>query len=261
MDEKLPDNYNKYSNIAYGSDKQQVLDIYTTGKPVPTIVYYHGGAWIQGSKNDSIIINKVLKPFFKKGWNIINVEYRIGPSTAPQAAEDALTVMDWISINSDKYKINIENIITMGHSSGGHLALLAGLHSSKINKINVSAIINYLGITNIKQTDIFLSETMPEQNYVRYWVGNKESIDEISINYSPIYFISNNSPAVISIHGKNDQVVPYDQALELHSALDEKKINNFLLTVDYDSHGYLEYKIQNKVESIIFEFLLKLMKY
>ena len=75
------------------------------------------------------------------------------------------------------------------------------------------------------------------------------------------YFISNNSPAVISIHGKNDQVVPYDQALELHSALDEKKINNFLLTVDYDSHGYLEYKTQNKVESIIFEFLLKLMKY
>lgn len=260
MGEKVSDNYNKYSNVAYGSDKQQVLDIYTTGKPAPTIVYYHGGAWIQGSKNDSIIINKVLKPFFIKGWNIINVEYRIGPSTAPQAAEDALKVIDWISINSDSYKINIKNIITMGHSSGGHLALLAGLHGSSTNTINICAIINYLGITDIKQTELFLSKTMPEENYVRYWIGPNSSINDISDKYSPVKFISNKSPSIISIHGESDRVVPYSQAISLHKKLDQNKVNNTLLTIDYNSHGYLEDKIQNKIDSLVFNFLLKEIK-
>tara|TARA_B100001996_G_scaffold340650_1_gene294278 strand:+ start:369 stop:680 length:312 start_codon:yes stop_codon:yes gene_type:complete len=101
---------------------------------------------------------------------------------------------------------------------------------------------------------------MPEENYVRYWIGPNNSIKDISYKYSPINHISNKSPSIISIHGENDRVFPYSQATSLHKKLDQNKVTNTLLTIDCDSHGYLEDKIQNKIDSLVFNFLLKEIK-
>ena len=41
-----------YTDVAYGADSAQVMDVYLPAhdEPVPVIVYIHGGAWIKGSK-------------------------------------------------------------------------------------------------------------------------------------------------------------------------------------------------------------------
>ena len=45
------------------------------------------------------------------------------------------------------------------------------------------------------------------------------------------------SPAIFTIHGNRDTVVPYDQATSFHQALDKNGVKNQLLTLMGGTHG------------------------
>ena len=53
------------------------LDLYTrrdVTEPQPTIIFFHGGFWVAGSKDSQIL---ALMPWLEKGWNIVNVVCRL----------------------------------------------------------------------------------------------------------------------------------------------------------------------------------------
>ena len=66
------------------------LDVYRrrdVQTPQPTLVFYHGGGWIGGTKEASFMS---VVPWLEMGWNVVNVEYRMARvSLAPAAVEDA----------------------------------------------------------------------------------------------------------------------------------------------------------------------------
>src|SRR5688572_5622169 len=52
------------------------LDLYlprTPSGPTPTLLYFHGGFWVRGSKDASLL--NVL-PYLEMGWSVVNVGYR-----------------------------------------------------------------------------------------------------------------------------------------------------------------------------------------
>src|SRR5260370_15087296 len=71
--------YQAFPNLTYlvASNYEAKLDIYkrrdTTG-PQPTLIFIHGGGWVGGSKEQSLMS---LMPWFEMGWNVVNVEYRL----------------------------------------------------------------------------------------------------------------------------------------------------------------------------------------
>ena len=66
--------YQVFPNLTYvtASNYEAKLDIYkrkdTTG-PQPTLIFIHGGGWVQGSKEQSLMS---LIPWFELGWNVVN---------------------------------------------------------------------------------------------------------------------------------------------------------------------------------------------
>ncbi|NEL61340.1 alpha/beta hydrolase, partial [Escherichia coli] len=124
--------------------------------PTPTLVYIHGGGWIFGSKEGSVY---QFLPFLEKGWRVVNVEYRMaGNSLAPGAAEDARCALRWVVRNAKQWNFDASKIVLTGQSAGGHLSLIAGMLPDKTpldnrcyadEKINVAAIINWYGITDV----------------------------------------------------------------------------------------------------------------
>jgi hypothetical protein len=42
--------------------------------PTPTLIYIHGGGWVGGSKEGSIMS---ILPYLEMGWAVVNVEYRL----------------------------------------------------------------------------------------------------------------------------------------------------------------------------------------
>ncbi|MGJ8691302.1 MAG: alpha/beta hydrolase fold domain-containing protein [Thalassotalea sp.] len=267
--------FNATNNIAYGDLARQKLDIYRQGQwqgppkyfvtdtqAKPTLIYIHGGAWHGGVKESALWS---LMHYLQKGWNVVNVEYRVGGGTAPQAADDVLLALQWLAQHADEYAIDRHNIVVSGDSAGGHLALLAGLvnkqpkHEQYVgDKLNVKAIVNWFGIADIaKLSDYFVARN--GWNYPKLWAGNEVMFTKLVAHYSPINYVSKNSPAVISIHGDADQVVPIEQSIALHEKLTKAGVANKLVTLAKGRHlGFSDQQFQI-IYGEIFKFVVPLV--
>ena len=66
-------------NITYvtANNFEAKLDVYQrrdSDAPKPTLIYIHGGGWVGGTKEQSVLL---FAPFMQLGWNVVNVEYRL----------------------------------------------------------------------------------------------------------------------------------------------------------------------------------------
>lgn len=264
---------NCLSNIAYGEETEQKLDIYTQGNWIgppnyfmpdtiakPTIIFYHGGGWHSGQKDDFVYLEFFMN-FLKYGWNVVNVEYRCGANTVAKAVDDALCAINWIAENGYKYSIDTERIVVYGVSAGGHLALIAGLlnsipesHPSVVGKdVNVCAIINWFGISDVLNHYEYKLEK--GDDHVIRWGDSHDKVAEISAKYSPINYLTPSAPPIISIHGDADEVVQYSQSEILHQKLDNSNIPNQLVTIEGGKHmGFTRKQFQFIYEQV-FSFL------
>jgi acetyl esterase/lipase len=253
-------------DVPYGEDPMQVADVYTQGqRPAgapgfvpstvarPTLIWIHGGGWIRGDKATN---GERFLHFLERGWHVVNINYRQGPGTAPQAVDDALCAYKWVV---DRALANGQSnrFVVGGASAGGHLALMVGLMNAEGNHpcraaIAPSAIANWFGITDIAAVDDFLSGSQPDANYARAWIGEPSRIAEISRQYSPIAHVSAAAPPIITIHGTADPTVPYIQAETLHTALTTR---NRLVTLEGGTHGGFSDSQYQQAMTAIFEFL------
>lgn len=265
--------HNMQMNISYGPHPDQRVDIYTQGSYIgeptwfqmseekrPTLVWIHGGGWRFGNKETDAWF---FMHFLERGWNVVNVEHRKGLGTAPNAAEDVLSVMEWIANNAETYRFDTNKIVVSGASSGGHLALLAGLvnsvpdsHPSYVgDKIRVQAILNWYGIADLQKIEPYLNSYLPNQNFVMNWVKGKKNIDEILKKYSPIQYVTEDAPPILTIQGDLDTLTPYEQAELLHEKLDSLEVKNKLLAIEGGKHlGFSEEQFQI-IWKTIFKFL------
>jgi len=93
--------------------------------PFPTVVVFHGGCWVQEYatlKNTAALADALRN----NGYVTINVEYRrVNEKNGgwPGTFYDAVSVVDNLKSWSNSLAVDMNNIATIGHSAGGHLAL------------------------------------------------------------------------------------------------------------------------------------------
>src|SRR5436190_1199116 len=92
--------YQMFPNITYltANNYEAKMDIYKrrdASDPQPTLIWIHGGGWVAGTKESQITS---FLPWLEMGWNIVNVEYRLGRvSLAPAAVEDCLCALRYVA--------------------------------------------------------------------------------------------------------------------------------------------------------------------
>src|SRR5437773_1990683 len=95
------------------------------GPPTPTVIFIHGGGWVQGTKEGSAL--RAL-PYIAMGYSVVNVEYRLANvSLAPAAIEDCRCALRWVVAHAKDYNLDVDRIVVAGASAGGHLALTTGM--------------------------------------------------------------------------------------------------------------------------------------
>jgi acetyl esterase/lipase len=117
------------ADVAYGPDAMHKLDIYrpTNGENVGTVVYFHAGGWVSGTRKDTSAIILAQRA---RGWSVVSVEYRLSPAVrAPQLLADADRSMRWVRANGSSYGLNVGTIVAAGASAGGHIAAMMGAAS------------------------------------------------------------------------------------------------------------------------------------
>ncbi len=210
---------------------------------VPTLVYFHGGGWVFGAKGGT---PNLFLPYVARGWNIVNVEYRMADnSNAPAAVQDTRCALRWVYNNAAKYHFDLQRIVLTGHSAGGHLALITGMLPAGSDMddacpqpvdapvLKPAAIVNWYGITDVDD----LLGGPDRETYAIQWVGSAANRHEVAKAVSPLTYVRSGLPPIITIHGDHDETVPYVQAVRLKAALDRAGVKNELVTIPGGGHG------------------------
>jgi acetyl esterase/lipase len=241
----LSNDYRVTPNITYltANSYEARLDVYArtdTATVRPVLVYIHGGGWVGGTKK-SVIFG--LMPWLEMGWNVVNVEYRLGRvSLAPAAVEDCLCALRWVAANAKQYGFDTSKIVTSGGSAGGHLSLTTGMipESAGLDRQcpgvplpKVAGIVNWYGITDV----VDLLDGANRKTYAVQWLGSMPNREEIARRVSPLTYVRAGLPPILTIHGDADPTVPYTHALRLQQALKEAGVPNQLHTVAGGKHG------------------------
>jgi acetyl esterase/lipase len=224
------------------------LDVYAqrAQAPTPTVIFIHGGGWVRGTKEGSVLS---LLPFIAMGYSVVNVEYRLAEvSLAPAAIEDCRCALRWVVEHAKEYNFDTTRLIVAGASAGGHLALTTGLIPASAGfdrfcllpgEPRVAAVVNFFGITDIADLlDGPNKKPFPENwPYTVQWLGNQPNRADVAKAASPLTYVRAGAPPTISIHGDADPTVPYSHSVRLQEALQKAGVAHELVTIPGGGHG------------------------
>ena len=189
-----------FEDLAYGELPRQKLDVYRprgVRQPAPTIVFFYGGRWQRGSKEQYRLLGATLA---RQGWTVVIPDYRLYPAVEfPTFVEDGAQAVHWVQENIGGFGGDPEQIILMGHSAGAHIAALLALDEHYLGSVGMqpSAIRGMIGIAGPYD---FLPFTDAD---VRALMGPPEQWPETQ----PIHFVEGTPPPMLLLHGLKDKTV------------------------------------------------------
>lgn len=131
--------FTKTSSIAYGPDPRQTLDIYrpVTALPsAPVVVFFYGGSWNSGSKDDYGFVGEALA---SRGIVVAIADYRLYPQVRyPSFLQDGAQAVAWTHQHIAEYGADPKQLYLMGHSSGAYNASMLALDARWLNEVNLS---------------------------------------------------------------------------------------------------------------------------
>ena len=106
----------------YGRSEVQLLDIFapTGATKVPVLVYLHGGAWLRGSRQDTVYPAPAVT---RRGAALVVPEFdNVSVVSLPRMVEQCREAVDWVVRNAASFGGDPDRVYLAGHSSGAHLA-------------------------------------------------------------------------------------------------------------------------------------------
>jgi acetyl esterase/lipase len=113
-------------HVAYGPEPWQTLDIYipknTENKKLDVVVFFYGGRWTYGNKEDYGFIANALT---QKNFITVIPDYSKYPQVRfPTFVEDGAKALAWVEEHIGKYNGDEKRIDVIGHSAGAHIGAL-----------------------------------------------------------------------------------------------------------------------------------------
>lgn len=150
------------TRIAYGDGDLQFSELWLPegSGPHPMVLMIHGGCW-QTDIAERDIMNWIADDLRQRGIAVWNIEYRGVDRQGggyPGTYEDVLAAADSLMENGGRFNLDLSQIVAMGHSAGGHLALwlaarqnlLPGSELSGLHPMPISTVISQGGLPDLE---------------------------------------------------------------------------------------------------------------
>jgi acetyl esterase/lipase len=198
----IPDNgYDKQADIAYGALPRQKLDIYLTHQPAETgrktVVFFYGGSWESGSKDDYKFVAEALT---SAGYDVVVPDYRLYPDVLfPDFVDDAARAVAFVKQHIPRYGASADKLFVAGHSAGAHIAALLALdkHYLEHYGLEPADLAGMIGLAGPYDFLPLKSDTLkiifgPQAERWRS---------------QPINFVDGDNPPLLLLYGNNDLTV------------------------------------------------------
>jgi acetyl esterase/lipase len=221
--------------------------------PLPAILLIHGGGWQGGNKNS---LRPMIRDFAREGYVAMTVGYRLAPKhRAPAQIEDAKCAVRWVRAHAKELGVDPERIGAMGMSAGAHLSLLLGVMDSADGhegdggwgdqSSKVQCVVSYFAPTDLTKRDLKDSvakddvrEDMARMILTNLVGGRPEDHAETLKKFSPITYVNPGDAPVLMFQGTKDNLVPYDQAFEMATALTKAGVEGRVEFILGARHGW-----------------------
>jgi len=204
----------------------------------PLVIFCHGykgfkdwGAWDLAAEtfaNNNLFFVKFN--FSHNGGTLENpIDFpdlaAFGDNTFIKELNDLENIIDWVTANPDfKNEIDVENIALIGHSRGGGIVALKASENNKITKLITWAGVSDFGARFPKGEQLeawknqgisYILNTRTHQkmpHLYQFYENFKENEERLTIKKA----VENLNIPQLIIQGENDEVVPPEEAKNLH---------------------------------------------
>lgn len=227
-------------DVSYGESVQQKMDIYLpegrSRTSTGTIVFIHGGGWVEGDKSEMNPYVDTLRKYMPD-YAIVNINYRLARNNSvnlfPAQENDVKSSIEYYLSRAEEYIVSDE-LVLLGASAGGHLAMLHAYKNDPGG--HVRAVVDFFGPVDL----VSLWNHGIIQQLILYGATGSLPADNPSLyaSSSPSEYITGNSPPTIALQGGADPLVPPSQTSQLIAALDAAGVTNQLVYYPGEGHGW-----------------------
>jgi acetyl esterase/lipase len=221
--------YTKFSNIPFGLDPRQALDVYRpkSGGDAPVVIFFYGGSWRSGSRTDYTFVAEALASM---GIVVVVADYRLYPQVAyPIFLEDGARAVNWTINEIGRFGGSSRDIFLMGHSAGAYNASMIALDPRWLAKvgrkttdirgwIGLAGPYNFLPISNLDARPVFFYPNSP-------------------LDSQPIVHVDEDASPALLIAPLSDSLVdPIQNTASLAKKLKENRVNVEYLVFEKVNH-------------------------
>lgn len=260
-------------NIPYveNGHRNQILDLYLpeqpSDKPLPLMIWIHGGAWIAGSQANPPILYLV-----NKGFAVASIQYRFSSDAMwPAQAYDCKAAIRFLRASAAKYNLDPDRFGVGGDSAGGHLAAFIGT-SSDVKEMEgdlgntsissrVQAVVDWFGPTDVtlmaqqSGPESMIQHDSPDSPESKLLGGPVQEKRDLAETANPLTYIDENDPPFLIMHGDKDRLVPLGQSIILANALIVAHVEEVTMkTIHGAGHGGPQFHSEES-RQLIEEFL------
>lgn len=246
-------------------------------RPVPVVVWIHGGGLMGGERQrDSVDERQLIDLLLAEGVAVVSIDYRLAPETKlPSIVEDVEDAFRWVRERGPElFGADPDRIAVAGTSAGGYLSLTTGFRV----KPRPRAIVSYWGYGEITGPWYSTPSTQPRHNTIK--VSEAEARHHVSgppvsnaaqrsgshaafyqfcrqrglwprevsgwdphteaekfTPYMPLKNVTPDYPPTLMIHGEADSDVPFEQSAMMATELARQGVEHRLEAVPGAEHG------------------------
>ena len=209
-------------DVPYSDEhRRHRLDVYRrrdvpTG--CPTLLQVHGGGWVIGDKREQG--RPLMLALAARGWVCFAPNYRLSPrATFPDHLVDVKRALAWVREHGAEYGADPGFLVLTGGSAGGHLVALAALTANDPTyqpgfehvDTRVQGCVPYYGVYDLAgETGTRAAEIRAKRLLERvvFKTRDRTAFREAS----PLSHVRADAPPFFVIHGRNDTLVPVEEA-------------------------------------------------
>lgn len=250
-----------------GTDNpKQMLDLFlpkepNSEKPLPVVVFIHGGAWKNG---DRITSSGGPLNFVKTGhYAGIAISYRLTDEAKwPAQIHDCKAAIRWIRGHAEEFGLDPEKIGVWGSSAGGHLVSLLGT-SGDVAELEgdlgefptlssrVACVANFCGPQDFTMPLMYRNgEAVGNDPAVADLLGGSlTEMQDVVLAASPVTYVTADDPPFLTLHGTKDERVDFAHAERIHQALTAAGVASILIPVMDGGHGISHPDVSERLDS------------